>query len=299
MTRPVDLYLYPPKGAVQFESLVRTCAKLRWSSKDFVFNGRPGQRQKGVDVYGEDQKGRLIGVQSKNTPKGIAMTTIRAEIRKAESFRPVLDHYCICTSADTDSPTQEQVRQLSRRRKLQGLFTVQVLFWPDLHDLLCDDDAAVSKHFGIYGLQGLAGPDGRLVKDRERFEELMEALPYDPTVRPFEEHDFHHPFRYDDVKPLSAFLDGWRSRATAFYDETLREEFGTLYKAVSRLYDGLTDRTTFVGRDAKMIGVAPEHLRRHRTEQDVEDAKLLNLRRKGFVAAYDGFIDLCRTTLYS
>lgn len=297
MTQPVDLYLRPPKGPGQFESIVRTCAKLRWGTKDFVFNGRQGQRQKGVDIYGDDGKGRLIGVQAKNTPKGITMATIRAEIRKAETFRPDLDHYWIGTSADTDEAIQEKVRLLSRQRKTRGLFTVQVVFWDALHDLLCDDEAAVRKHYGIHGVQGLAGPNARLGKDRERFDELQVALPH-TTVLQFAEHDFLHPFPYKPVTTLHRFLRGWRTIATAFYDETLREAFSGLYDACHALSEELGDRASFYGKAADRIWVVPEEHRNQPNANDRADVKALSRLAAAFAQAYEDYLTLCRTTLY-
>ncbi|KAA1004850.1 hypothetical protein FVF58_30505 [Paraburkholderia panacisoli] len=297
MTQPVDLYLRPPKGPGQFESIVRTCAKLRWGTKDFVFNGRQGQRQKGVDVYGDDEKGRLIGVQAKNTPKRITMAMIRTEIRKAETFRPPLNHYWIGTSADTDETIQEEVRLLSGWRKARGLFTVQVVFWEGLHDLLCDDEDAVRKHFGIHGVQGLAGPDARLVKDRNRFDELQAALPH-TTVLEFAEHDFRHPFPYKPVTTLHKFLHGWRTIATAFYDESLREAFSGLYSACNKLSEELGDRASFYGKAADRIWVVPEQNRRQPDVNDRADAKALNRLAAAFARAYEDYFTLCRTTLY-
>lgn len=298
MTQPVDLYLRPPKDPGAFESIVRTCAKLRWSTKDFVFNGRRGQRQNGVDIYGYDKKGRLIGVQAKNiSKKGITIDIIHAEIRKAETFRPPLAHYWIGTSADTDSGIQEQVRLLSRRRKAKGLFTVQVVFWEGLHDLLCDDKDAVRKHFGNHGAQGLAGPDARIEQDQIRFSKLLMALPH-TTVSHFAEHDFLHPFPYKPVTILHKFLRGWRTIATAFYDETLREAFSGLYNACNTLFEELGDRTSFYGMAADQIWVVPEHQRRQPNANDRADAQALNQLAAAFAQTYQDYVVLCRTTLY-
>lgn len=298
MTQPVDLYYRPPKEPGQFESIVRTCAKLRWGTKDFAFNGRRGQRQHGVDVYGDDDKGRLIGVQAKNTPEGITMDTILAEIQKAEAFRPPLDHYWIGTSARTDVAIQEGVRLLSRRRKARGQFTVQVVFWDGLHDLLCDDEDALRKHFGEAAVQALADRKARVRKDRERFDELLVALPH-TLVLQFAEHDFRHPFPYKPVTRLHEFLHGWRTIATAFYDETLREAFGRLYHACYTLSDELGERTVPYGEATDGIWVAHEQFRDRPNADDLADAAELDKLAAQFARVYEDYVTLCRTALYS
>ncbi len=133
-----------------------------------------------MDVYGRDKRDRFIAYQCKNTPEKLTMPTIRKEIRKAEAFDPPIRHFFIATSAKKDGPIERQVLLLSEQRKKQHKFRVEVLFWGDLQDLLCDSPAALRKHYGGFGMDALGGPDARLVKDRERFDDLQKALPYNP-----------------------------------------------------------------------------------------------------------------------
>jgi hypothetical protein len=47
----------PSKYWDEFEDIVLSAAKLRWSSTEFYRQGRQEQRQRGVDIYGDDAKG--------------------------------------------------------------------------------------------------------------------------------------------------------------------------------------------------------------------------------------------------
>jgi hypothetical protein len=85
----------PPKSWDEFETIVCSAAKNRWGSADFTQHGRQGQRQDGVDVYGKDDQGHLVGLQCKNTCAGVATKTVQDEIKKAESFVPQLHHLYI------------------------------------------------------------------------------------------------------------------------------------------------------------------------------------------------------------
>ena len=130
----------PPRSWDEFEAVVCSAAKIRWSSPDFTPHGRQGQRQDGVDVYGKDDKGRLVGLQCKNTWSGVSTATISDEVEKAESFKPALAHLYVATTADTDKGLQAYVRELSATRMKAGKFEVSVLFWTDIwHDLTLEE----------------------------------------------------------------------------------------------------------------------------------------------------------------
>jgi len=79
-----------PKGWDEFEDITLSAAKLRWKSSNFFRNGRQGQRQDGVDIWGDDSEGYKVGVQCKNTVGGISLGVVKSEISNAESFTPKL-----------------------------------------------------------------------------------------------------------------------------------------------------------------------------------------------------------------
>ncbi|MCP3960403.1 MAG: hypothetical protein GY719_21370 [bacterium] len=177
----------PPARWQDFEDL---CLKL-WRPRldDAKKNGRAGQPQAGVDIFGRDPTTEAwIGIQCKQKgrwpPTDLKIPQIEEEIRKAESFEPPVSHFIIATTAERDVRSQEFVRELSDRRRAEGKFSVDLFAWDDLQDLLHEGPEpglpvippptrdfagrtdeleelrkAVREHGGamIYGVRGLGG----------------------------------------------------------------------------------------------------------------------------------------------
>lgn len=58
-----SMELPKPTNWQDFETIVRDAQAQRWKSTTLSKNGRPGQKQAGVDIYGPDEIGRLVGIQ--------------------------------------------------------------------------------------------------------------------------------------------------------------------------------------------------------------------------------------------
>ena len=136
----------PPKSWDEFEDISLSAAKLRWQGAHFFRNGRAGQKQDGVDIFGQVNKA-TIGIQCKNTIGGISENTVLAEIRNAESFSPPLSALYIATTSSRDSLLQEKVRILSLDRAATGKFSVDLLFWNDVVFDLAKDEEEFFKHY--------------------------------------------------------------------------------------------------------------------------------------------------------
>lgn len=136
-----------PKSWDEFEEIITSAAKIRWESTNFFRNGRPGQEQNGVDVYGKDGSGKTIGIQGKNTVLEITERAIRTEIEKAEKFKPELNALYIATTQPRDSNLQERVRAISDERNLSRKFDVFVLFWEDLFQDLSRNEDVLFGHY--------------------------------------------------------------------------------------------------------------------------------------------------------
>lgn len=137
----------PPKSWQEFEDIVLSALRLRWNSTDLTKNGRQGQKQDGVDIYGHDDMGRLVGIQGKNTTSGITFKVVESEIEKASSFEPTLRCLFVATSAPTDANLQKEVRLLSERRVNEDRFPVGILFWDDIMQDLTTDEQVFNKHY--------------------------------------------------------------------------------------------------------------------------------------------------------
>ncbi|WP_108523163.1 hypothetical protein [Bradyrhizobium algeriense] len=87
-------------------------------------NGRRGQRQNGVDLFGvrNGDPGYHVGIQCKLNSDGHVLTAdeVRDEVRKALMFRPELREYFIITTAPDDVALQELARELSLEQTTKG-----------------------------------------------------------------------------------------------------------------------------------------------------------------------------------
>jgi hypothetical protein len=127
-----SMHLPLPKNWQDFEDLVLAAQKQRWKSPTLQKNGRPGQKQAGVDIYGPDDMGRRVGIQCKRHTGALGMKVVTAEITNAEKFEPRLSALFIATTADHDAKLQQEVRLLSDKRVASDTFAVGILFWDEL-----------------------------------------------------------------------------------------------------------------------------------------------------------------------
>lgn len=286
----------PPKSWDEFEAVVCSAAKNRWNSPDFTLHGRQGQRQDGVDVYGKDEKGRLIGLQCKNTWSGVSQATINDEVGKAESFKPALAHLYVATTADTDKRLQEFVRELSAARGTAGKFEVSILFWTDVwHDLTLEE----SRLFQHYPqLEPESSPHQEPTHDQRLYEELKKALGFEPAVWLLRDHDFGGPFLRKAIQPLFDFYETWGQPEKEFIDKELQAGLATLYQAASELSNHLVEKTVPVGL-GEFASVFSDNLRAEgpRPEWVREEARVLNKKAHAFVLIYEQFVRLCRDKL--
>lgn len=132
----------PPTSWDDFESLCLALFREIWSDSNAQKNGRRGQVQCGVDVFGSSPADRcaFYGVQCKGKEQGygsvLSYEEVLAETCKAERFKPTLKHFTIATTARRDASLQERTRELSASRETGDQFGVTVLAWEDLLSLI-------------------------------------------------------------------------------------------------------------------------------------------------------------------
>jgi hypothetical protein len=148
-------HLPVPKSWEEFQAITTDAVRQRWPSREFHENGRAGQAQNGVDIFGEDEFGSVVGVQCKkrwNHPLSLAETN--AAVACAETFQPALDAFFVATSCGRDAKLQEHIRLLSAERRKQGKFRVAVLFWEDITGDIARDPKLVGKHWPYLVVDG-------------------------------------------------------------------------------------------------------------------------------------------------
>ena len=124
-----------------FEDLCKKLWAEIWECPETKKNGRNGQTQHGVDVYGTERStGDLIGIQCKGkdeyTHSQLTKTEIDDELKKALLFKPKLTKFYFATTANRDSSIDEYVRIKSEEFKEQGLFPIYLFSWEDIVELI-------------------------------------------------------------------------------------------------------------------------------------------------------------------
>jgi hypothetical protein len=143
----------PPKEWGIFEDLCHALFKLVWRHPLAQKNGRRGQAQHGVDIYGSlnGETGFYQAVQCKGKDRNyggeVKWPEVLKEIEKAEKFSPKLDHWILATTAPTNAVIQRAARQISVERKEKGQFTVDVLGWEEIVALMDQEPGVIERFY--------------------------------------------------------------------------------------------------------------------------------------------------------
>lgn len=107
-------------------------------------NGRRGQRQNGVDLFGirNGDPTHHVGIQCKLKSDGhvLSESEIRVEVNKALTFKPDLREYFIITTAPDDVDNQELARELTAQHNASGRrILIYVWGWNTLEEKITED----------------------------------------------------------------------------------------------------------------------------------------------------------------
>ena len=133
--------LRKPEYWQDFETLCKKLWGEIWECDEIKKNGRTGQKQHGVDIYGiPNGKNEFWGIQCKGkSDYSISKLTkeeIDAEIIKALDFQPPLKKLYFATTANKDSEIEEYVRIKNSQNQKSGKFEIHLFSWEDIVDLI-------------------------------------------------------------------------------------------------------------------------------------------------------------------
>jgi hypothetical protein len=122
----------------EFEILRLKLLRLRWKRPRIQQHGKRGERQHDVDLLGTSGQTPLVAAQCKRHEphKTIPPQEIEDEVTQAIALRPAVNHYAILTTARVSAQAQRKIVELNRRHKSSGLFTVELLHWRDIEQML-------------------------------------------------------------------------------------------------------------------------------------------------------------------
>lgn len=124
-----------------FETLCKKLWGEIWNCPEIKKNGRAGQNQNGVDIYGiPEGEINYYGIQCKGkdeyTDKQFSEEEIKLEIEKAKLFEPKLKKLFLTTTAVKDARIEAFVRKKNIDHLQNGLFEVHLFCWEDIVDLI-------------------------------------------------------------------------------------------------------------------------------------------------------------------
>jgi hypothetical protein len=146
--------LPPPTDWQQFERLCRDLWASIWEDPNTQMNGRDGQEQAGVDIYGQPGVGGgYSAVQCKR--KGnvldnaeISERELRVEVAKAKTFTPPLTgDFILAFTGKRDAKILAVARAIAAEHHAAGLFNVVVYSWEDIQERLGEHPDVVAKHY--------------------------------------------------------------------------------------------------------------------------------------------------------
>ena len=207
-------YIQKPVNWQDFESLCKKLWGEIWGCSDTIKkNGRSGQAQHGVDVYGIP-KGETMyyGIQCKGkddyTQSQLTKDEIDAEIEKAKAFKPDLKLLIFATSANKDAVIEEYIRIKNIQHLQEGLFGVDVFSWEDIADLI--DERKVVKDWYVRNIQYKTSTDISITFDGETSKTIApvyirERVKYKYTPKPtIEELSLGNPLLGQYIQQLAS-----------------------------------------------------------------------------------------------
>lgn len=129
-----NLQIFPTKDDREFEQLCLALWKRILGDPNAQLNGRKGQGQHGVDLFGR-RDGTLdwVGVQCK-VRAGLTLTEsdVKTDVEEANGFNPQLSELVFATTAPRDQKLQTFARTLTEQNIRNGSFGVSISFWDDI-----------------------------------------------------------------------------------------------------------------------------------------------------------------------
>jgi hypothetical protein len=133
--------LRKPENWQDFESLCKTLWGEIWNCQEIKKNGRKGQKQYGVDIYGiPENQTQYFGIQCKGKDdylnSNLTKKEIDEEVEKAHDFKPKLKKFYFATTANKDADIEAYIRLKNEQSVNNGGFEIHLFSWEDIVDLI-------------------------------------------------------------------------------------------------------------------------------------------------------------------
>lgn len=153
LTHILPVQIPPPRNWQDFESLCCDLWARIWNDPNTQKNGRSGQVQHGVDIFGAPQNacGKYYAIQCKGKDNYsgniLTINELNAEVEKAIKFSPGIECFIITTTSVKDASIELRAREISKSNRGMGLFSVHVLGWSDIVEKLFEHPDILNKYY--------------------------------------------------------------------------------------------------------------------------------------------------------
>ena len=154
-SRDLAQWQFPPVADWEkFERLCRDLWAEIWRNPEAQRNGRTGQPQAGVDVYGTIDRGdKWGGVQCKKRDAYADSSLTERElyeiVEAAKAFKPPLSRFTVAYTGRRDARLQEAARKITENHRALGLFQVDICSWDDILEVVGNYPSVAKKHLQL------------------------------------------------------------------------------------------------------------------------------------------------------
>lgn len=138
----------PPTHWEDFETLCLDLWRILWEDPEAQRNGRSGQAQAGVDIFGRPKRaGFFAGVQCRCKSGALEPKLSEKElvdaVGMAATFSPELSEFTLATTARRD----QHIQEVARRLTLSSSKVVSVASWDDISEWLLTHRSVLTAHY--------------------------------------------------------------------------------------------------------------------------------------------------------
>jgi hypothetical protein len=159
MPSPTTSKLPIPRSWDEFEDICADVLKRLWHDPYVTRNGRSGQAQNGVDIFGrpthlnERTAEPVFAVAQCKAVDTLTLDAVKAEVTKANEFVPVPVEYLLMTTLSRDVTLQTAIREET------WPFRVHLMFWEDISLELSGHQDLLKKHFPCWTTASVGAQD--------------------------------------------------------------------------------------------------------------------------------------------
>lgn len=186
----MEFQLPKPKNWQDFESICHELWRSIWGDVYAQKNGRQGQPQHGVDIYGHPTYACGIhAVQCKgkndNYDTEVTIKEIDDECKKAEKFTPKISNYILATTKKKEVSLQKHCLEITKANTYQ--FPVNIWSWDDIEPEIQARPDLLKLHYQSF--LDFAEPSNEYVIDLNTTQDKIAAFLTRPNIQQFMSHD--------------------------------------------------------------------------------------------------------------